>query len=523
MNYPSIFNDVLGPVMRGPSSSHCAASLRIGRICHDLMEGNISQVLIEFDPNGSLATTHEGQGSDMGLFGGFLGWGADDERLERAGEHISTSGIQIDFKLNELDIDHPNTYKITLTNAREQREVIAISTGGGMIEVVRIDGSDVAMDGGFFETLVYASEGDNVVDYLKNNVECESLNVDHNRDLTFVEIKSNRFLDGVYLEELKSFDEVKFIKEIRPILPILSRKNVKVPFITCDEMMAYNKDKNLELWELAIEYESARGNLGREDVLDHARKILEIIKDAVETGLEGTEYEDRILGSQSVKFRELLEQKKLIEGNVLNRIVMYVSAIMEVKSSMGVIVAAPTAGSCGAMPGAVLAVVDSLQLSEDEAVNALLAAGLIGVFIAAHSTFAAEVGGCQAECGAGATMAAAAIVGLGGGDLRQSISAASMALQSLLGMICDPIGNRVEAPCLNRNVLAASNALSCANMALADYDHLIPLDQVIDTMYEVGKSIPNTLRCTNLGGLSITPAAKEIEERLEQKYFYKNC
>ena len=190
---------------------------------------------------------------------------------------------------------------------------------------------------------------------------------------------------------------------------------------------------------------------------------------------------------------------------------------------MGVIVAAPTAGSCGAMPGSVLAVVDALELSEDEAIKALLVAGLIGVFIAAHSTFAAEVGGCQAECGSGSTMAAAAIVGLAGGNLAQGICAASMALQSSLGMICDPIGNRVEAPCLNRNVMAASNALSCANMALADYDHLIPLDQVIETMYDVGNSIHNTLRCTNLGGLSITKAAKEIEAKMGQKYFYKNC
>jgi L-serine dehydratase len=120
-------------------------------------------------------------------------------------------------------------------------------------------------------------------------------------------------------------------------------------------------------------------------------------------------------------------------------------------------------------------------------------------------------------------MAAAALVYLGGGTLHQSLSAASMALQSSLGLICDPIGNRVEAPCLNRNVMAASNALSCANMALADYDHLIPLDEVIETMYEVGKSIPNTLRCTNLGGLSITKTAKEIEQRLGQKQFFKSC
>ena len=313
------------------------------------------------------------------------------------------------------------------------------------------------------------------------------------------------------------------IKRLDPVLPVLTSKKTRVPFITVAEMLEYNREKNLSLWELALHYESARGNISETEVLKKMEAIRIILKDAIATGLKGTSYEDRILGPQSVIFKERMEQKKLVDGEVLNRIIMYVSAIMEVKSAMGVIVAAPTAGSCGAMPGAVLAVSETLGLTDEETVKALLIAGLIGVFIAAHATFAAEVGGCQAECGAGGSMAAAALVYLGGGTLDQSVSAASMALQSSLGLICDPIGNRVEAPCLNRNVMAASNALSCANMALADYDHLIPLDEVIVTMYQVGQSIPNTLRCTNLGGLSITKTAKEIEQRLETKQFFKSC
>ena len=152
--------------------------------------------------------------------------------------------------------------------------------------------------------------------------------------------------------------------------------------------------------------------------------------------------------------------------------------------------AAATAGSCGAMHGAVLGVSDSMGLSDEDTTKALMIFGLICVFIAAHSTFVAEVGGCQAECGSGSTLAAAAIVGLAGGTVNQSISAASIALQSSLGIICDPIGNRVES---YKNVMAASNALSSINMALADYNHSIPLDEVIETIYEVGKSIPNTL------------------------------
>jgi L-serine dehydratase len=189
---------------------------------------------------------------------------------------------------------------------------------------------------------------------------------------------------------------------------------------------------------------------------------------------------------------------------------------MEVKSSMGVIVAAPTAGSCGTFPGAVLGLADSLGSSTEDAVNALLTGSLVGLFIAGASTFSAEIGGCQAECGAGAGMAAAALVNLLGGSLDQSMAAASMALQNSLGMICDPIAARVEAPCLGKNVSSAVNALSCANMLMAGYKELIPLDEVIQTMDRVGRSLPFELRCTALGGLSVTPSARELEKRLKK-------
>ena len=138
------------------------------------------------------------------------------------------------------------------------------------------------------------------------------------------------------------------------------------------------------------------------------------------------------------------------------------------------------------------------------------------MFIAAHATFAAEVGGCQAETGSGAGMAAAALVTLAHGTTKQAINAASMALQNTLGMICDPVGNRVEVPCLGKNVMAAGNALACANMALSNFDAVVPLDEVIETMDRVGKSLPSELRCTALGGLSITKTSKEIERRLQQ-------
>ena len=171
----------------------------------------------------------------------------------------------------------------------------------------------------------------------------------------------------------------------------------------------------------------------------------------------------------------------------------------------------PTAGACAALPGAVIAMAESMDLGEEAMARALLASGLIGVFIATRWTFAAEVGGCQAECASAASMAAAALVTLTNGTLAQSVAAASMALQNMLGLICDPVAARVEVPCLGKNVMAASNALACANMSLAGFDPVIPLDEVIDAARRVAGQMPRELRCTALGGLSITPAAQALK------------
>ncbi|HEY5159295.1 MAG TPA: L-serine ammonia-lyase, iron-sulfur-dependent, subunit alpha, partial [Anaerolineales bacterium] len=512
-----IFNDVIGPVMRGPSSSHCAAAVRIGRIARDLMDGEISDVLIEFDPHGSLATTHESQGSDMGLFGGFLGWDTTHERLAESPRAIQEAGIRVKIKITPISASHPNTYQLTISNSRETHRMTAISTGGGIIEVTGIDGVKVSMAGDYYETIVYSgADGEQLLAHLKENIQADEILLLRSESICFVEIKSHGFLDQDMLSTLASRLDVLFIKQIAPVLPILSRREIEIPFITCTGMLEYNQDKNLDLWELAVHYECARGGITTKEVMEKMSGIIDIMQNAIQTGLAGTEYADRILGYQSGKFQTQMENRRLIDGGVLNRIILYTTALMESKSAMGLIVAAPTAGSCGGLPGACFGTADEMDLAREELTRAMLAGGLIGVFIAAHATFAAEVGGCQAECGAGSGMAAAALVTLAGGTAHQAVGAASMALQNILGMICDPVANRVEVPCLGKNVMAASNALACANMALADYDPVIPLDEVIQTMDKVGKMLPPGLRCTALGGLSITKTSKEIKKRLAQ-------
>jgi L-serine dehydratase len=476
---PSVFNDVLGPVMRGPSSSHSVAALRIGRVCRDLMQGAPSRVEVTYDAGDALATTHESQGSDTGIKGGLLGYEPDDSRLLDPDPHLADAGIEISFKVCHTGLDLQNLYLVRLQKGDSQMEVHAISTGGGMIEIIRINNTELSIRG--------------------------------DRPVELWVTEKGEVSTGSPLPEGSSR------RVISPLLPTTLMEPARTIFSSCRQMMEFNRDKNLSAWELAADYEAALGGLDREQIIQKMGTLSRVMRASIESGLKGTSFKDRIYGAQSPAYRQSMEAGKLVGGDVVHNITLYVSAIMEVKSSMGIIVAAPTAGSCGTFPGAVLGTADSLGLDEELVVRAMLAGSLTGLFIASSSTFSAEIGGCQAECGSGAGMAAAAIVFMLGGSLEQSMAASSLALQNSLGMICDPIAGRVEAPCLGKNISSALNALASANMSLAGYKHLIPLDEVIEAMDRVGRSLPHELRCTAMGGLATTPAAKEIEKKLKTK------
>ncbi len=519
MPVSSIFNDVIGPVMRGPSSSHSAAACRIGLLLRDLMEGEITDVIIDYDPNGSLVTTHESQGTDMGLYGGLLGWQAFDERMQNYRQAIDQAGITVTVYYLSYDAKHPNNYRIKIFNSKTYHTIQAVSIGGGMIEIQEIDGAKVSINGDYHELLIFGNDLEAIHSILPQGLEYEFLKK-HCGDRKFIEIKSAVKPSVEVIESIVSNTNVDFVRYLQPVLPVLSRKDLMVPFSYCDDMMKYGNENKMTLWELAVKYECARGDISDKVVFEKMQHIVRLMRESIQKGLQGTDYQDRILPVQSLEFKDKMDNGSLLNSGMLNTIILYVTAMMEMKSSMGIVVAAPTAGSCGVLPGALIGASEVMQKNEEELVKAMLAAGMIGVFIAEHSTFAAEVGGCQAECGAGSSMAAAGLVTLAGGTLEQCVAAASFALQNSLGMICDPIANRVEAPCLGKNVMAASNALSCTNMALANYDPLITFDEVVATMFDVGNSMPHELRCTGLGGLAATESSKMIEERLKK---FKYC
>lgn len=245
-------------------------------------------------------------------------------------------------------------------------------------------------------------------------------------------------------------------------------------------------------------------------------RIVKFIDQSIETGLQGTHYTDRILHQQSNLIDQAAKTGKILEQSVVNQIIANVSAIMESKSAMEVIVANPTAGSSGTLGGVLKAVAEDLNASEEELVYAYFAAGITGTFFAERIGFSAEEHGCQVECGAASGMAAAGIVQLFGGTAVQAIDAASMAIQNMIGLICDPVADRVEVPCLGKNISAAVNALTSATMSCAGFNAVIPYDEVLDTIEKVSKQMPPCVKCTGKGGLSVTPSALQLKKKLKE-------
>jgi L-serine dehydratase len=482
------------------------------------MNADIDRVLVEFDTRGSLPMTHRSQGSDMGLFGGLLGWNADEDRLPDSETWLRQAGIDLTFEYGDLGDPHPSTYRLTLHQQGIMRHLVAISTGGGMFEVIEIDGVKLSIGGDYDVTLVWFDKSIDVdvdADSIIAGLNVDDVKLIPNDSHTIVEICSQRPISDQQLATALPLHRASRVDRLGAVLPVRSRRGLSVPYQSCAEMMAYDADRDTPLWRLAVEYEKARSGLSEDEVLEKMCEIVRIVRRSIHLGLQGTEYADRVLGYQSGGFRSAMDEGRLIDGGVLNKIVLYTTALMEVKSSMGVIVAAPTAGACAAFPATCLAIGESMELEDVEIARGMMAGGMIGVFIATHWSFAAEVGGCQAEGGSASAMSAAALVTYLDGTLCQATGAASMAMQSMLGLICDPVANRVEVPCLGKNVLAASNALSCANMQLAGYDAVIPMDETIAAAKAVAERMPREHRCTSLGGLAITPTSIAIQKRLE--------
>ena len=281
-------------------------------------------------------------------------------------------------------------------------------------------------------------------------------------------------------------------------------------FKNAKELLALCQKKKLPISEVMRQREILLGETTAEIVDQRMDRVLEIMKDAAFSPIKDPVISmGGLIGGEARKLCEFHDLGKSLCGNVLGKGITYAMATLETNASMGLIVASPTAGSAGIVPGMMLALQEVYGFSDKKIRQALFNAGAIGYLAMRNATVAGAVGGCQAEVGIASAMAASAAVELLGGTPLQCTYAASTVLMNMLGLVCDPLGGLVEYPCQNRNAAGVSNALIAAEMSLAGITQFIPLDEMIDAMYTVGKKLPAELRETALGGCAATPSACE--------------
>lgn len=281
------------------------------------------------------------------------------------------------------------------------------------------------------------------------------------------------------------------------------------------ELASICNKENITIWEYTLREESRETGLSKEKILSRMLKNLHVMQEASKEALEREVISiSGLIGGDAKRLKEYSESGNTLTGEFMVRAMARAISCSEVNAAMGKIVASPTAGSCGILPSVIISAGEKLNKSDEDLVKALLTASGVGIIIAKNATLSGAEGGCQAECGSAAAMAAAAVVEMMGGTPDMALDAGSIVIKNILGLVCDPIAGLVEVPCAKRNASGAVNALTTADLVMAGVKSKIPFDDSVLAMYRVGKQLPCELRETALGGLAITPTGLKLKEQV---------
>jgi L-serine dehydratase len=509
MEFISILNDVLGPVMRGPSSSHTAGSFHIGRLARSLLGGDPAKATFTFDPEGSYAATYRQQGVDLALTSGLLGWAITDARFARALTLAPKKGLLLYFEIAGLDrADHPNTVQMSLVSKGGRRlEATAKSIGGGMIVLTELDGRPVRLDGKSHEVLVLVGARQaRVVERIVASDGRLIGEADHSAKGGAVLLSFKRTAP-LGPEARTRLDRLKGVRGIWTAPPLFFVERGTPLFLDGKEMIALAERRRLSLGRIALAYEARLLRLPESEVLAEIGRRAVIMEDSVRRGLAGRGLGMKLMKPSAGRIFRAEARGGLAAGGLHARAAARAMAALHVSNSGGIVCAAPTGGSAGVLPGVMVTLAEEKGLSAEAISLSLLAGSAIGLLVARRATFAAEVAGCQVEIGVAGAMAAAAVVEASEGSAVQAADAAAVSLQNTMGSVCDLVQGMCEIPCHTRNAVAASNAFVCADLVLGGYENPIPLDETIDAAYAAGKMLPPELRCTARGGLAVTPSA----------------
>jgi L-serine dehydratase len=505
--------DIVGPIMIGPSSSHTAGAVRIGLMAGQLTGYDPVEIRLQF--HGSLAEVYHTHFTDAGVLAGLMGFQVHDERIRHAFDLAKEKGIPVQCEKVNIPGAHPSTIIVIQKNRDGSVGSVRSKTiGGGNIVIEEINGYSVEMTGDHHEILFIGGSGGKATALLgpkwKRFLSKEGVSIQFRSDAVSIEEAT---------QAIRSLSTLGLALYFRPII---EGKGFGFDFFDRIEDLLHEAERSgMSVGQTVIEYEKKNTGQEEEWVRLRMKRCLDVMREA---GVQGISQVQKTVGGLVSGDAPRLEQARAagrtLSGSALVRATALALGAAEVNAALGRIVACPTAGSCGVLGGVVVAIAEEKGLPDPKVVEALFAAAGMGLIIAEHSMISGAMGGCQAECGVASAMAAAALVELGGGTPEQSGQSVAIALKNILGLVCDPVAGLVEVPCIKRNAGAVANAFISADMALSGIRSVIPPDEVIAALKEVGELMDPKLRDTLGAGLSKTPTAQKIEERIYGKKIF---
>ncbi|NPV81923.1 MAG: L-serine ammonia-lyase, iron-sulfur-dependent, subunit alpha [Firmicutes bacterium] len=509
--------DIVGPFMMGPSSSHTAGAARIGYMARLILGREPERVTLYFHP--VLMQTYAGHRTHAALVAGLLGYREGDPAGIYALEIAMAKGIAVNVEQIDSPHVHQNTMRIKAETGATVVVINGISVGGGSILISEIDGVPVALDGNTYALLLRApAPADETIKAIlapykvvgfsegrvgPNHLACWALRQE---------------VPAKVLAAVQAEVPSASLHLIPPLYRFRQVSDEPVLFCTFSELLDLTQ-QGMSLPQVALSYEERRSEKSEESVRDGMCEILSVMRAAVEEGLSG---QVKLLGGfcpgdDGWRLMQAAQQGKTITSGIFTAALARALAVVELNGAMGRVVAAPTAGSAGVLPGVLFSVGEYLKKSEADLIDALLVADVVGICIANKASLSGAVGGCQGEVGVAAAMAASAATFLGGGDAEACIHAAALTLKNILGLICDPAAGPVEVPCIKRNAMGAAIALMGAELALAGIRSYIPPDEVVDALVNVQKLLPQELKGSTVGGLGCTRTAERMRSEWQQK------
>ncbi len=501
--------DVIGPIMHGPSSNHTGGVNRIGYMAWQFMGGTPKQLHFLCHPLN--IASYKGQHSDVALMAGCLGIREDDPRSAEAMRFASEAGIGYDFGVLDDKVAR-NAYYVHAEYAGIPWEIDAVSPGGGFIEIIAVNGIPVYYDGGTHITLF--------ADSRFGVSEEESARAAESCGLCPLSLHTGTYAGRGHIlletaeepaaERLKEFLSLLGVKapeierRVRPIRRFVVREDAVPCYDSFAEML---KDAaSVGILEAAFKYEHSLSGADRKQVMEEMLRSVDVDAISLERGLKG---ENPLIagfasGSDALKVQRLGERGKSVAGSVFNAAMRDALAVSEVAASAGRIVAAPTSGAAGTLPGTLFAIAENYSVHREKLAEAFIVAGLLGCLMSKECMFTGSGGGCMGEIGAAASMAAGAAVYLMGGTPAQIVDASAIAMKNCFGLSCDQPASPVEVPCIKRNAMGAAVALMGAELALAGVTSVIPMDEVIVAFRSIQDHLPVCMRAGFNGGLSVT-------------------